>query len=413
MKITKLEAYTVALPFRAPLISAFGISYPARIRTFIRLHTDVGLVGLGETGSSALHRVERTHMLTYFEKVATPAVVGASPYDHQMLLRKLGWHPYSLAIELACWDLMARAADVPLYRFLGADAACERVPLAGYCFFRAPDADGQHAVTLDSFVAHCVALRERYGFDVLKLKLGGHHPYDEVPLVQQLRATVGPKVGLRIDPNGSWSLPTALRVLKRLEPTDLEYIEEPVRLLGPADGTTPTNALRRLRNISQTPIAADHAYRADLLAQIIREDAADVVLADLYGSGGIARTLAFARTATMFGLGVALHSGTETDIGQVAKLHIQAALGASMRYASDAIYPEYTASVLSGGPLKIADGHMAVPPGVGFGVTLDDDALARYELTAERHQGFDAFWQHTQAQQGIGAPSEDMLTRHY
>jgi glucarate dehydratase len=102
----------------------------------------------------------------------------------------------------------------------------------------------------------------------------------------------------------------------------------------------------------------------DLLTQIIRDDAADVVLADLYGCGGIADTMLFCRTASAFGLGVALHSGAESDIGQVAKLHIHAALHQDMQYAADAIYPEYVDSVLTGGRLTISDGHMAVPNSV-------------------------------------------------
>ena len=53
MRITDLEAYTVAVPFTAPIFSAYGVSYPARVRTFIRVHTDVGLTGVGEAGVSA------------------------------------------------------------------------------------------------------------------------------------------------------------------------------------------------------------------------------------------------------------------------------------------------------------------------------------------------------------------------
>src|SRR5690606_6446779 len=101
---------------------------------------------------------------------------------------------------------------------------------------------------------------------------------------------------------------------------DLEYLEEPTRVLGTGDATVDTATLRRLREASAFPIAADHCYRADLLAQIVRDEAADVVLADVYGCGGIAATMHYCRTAGSFGLGVSLHSGTEMGVGQVAKV---------------------------------------------------------------------------------------------
>ena len=60
MHITNLEAFTVAIPFRAPPLSAFGVSYPARVRTFIRVHTDAGLTGIGETATT--FAIENTNL---------------------------------------------------------------------------------------------------------------------------------------------------------------------------------------------------------------------------------------------------------------------------------------------------------------------------------------------------------------
>ncbi len=413
MRITDLEAYTVALPFRAPIMSAFGISYPARVRTFIRLHTDVGLVGHGETGINPLHYFDRDVQRRRFETTIRPTVIGESPYDHAWICRKLFYAAEANAIEIACWDLMAQAAEVPLYQLLGGGGKCERVPVAGYCFFRAAAQDGSGAVTLDNFAQHCQHMQQAHGFNVLKLKLGAHHPHAEIPVIKQVRDVVGDQIELRIDPNGCWSLGTALRTIGRLEAVNLEYIEEPVRSQGPADGTTATQNLRRLRSSSRTPLAADHCYRMDLLTQIIRADAADIVLADLYGCGGVAATLQYCHTASAFGLGVALHSGAETCIGQVAKLHIHAALGHELQYAGDAIYPEYMDGVLVGGKLAIEDGYMAVPQEPGLGVRFDDDKLAKWALTETRHRELDAFWDERKAEFGVGYPGIDLLVRHY
>ncbi|MCC7449661.1 MAG: mandelate racemase/muconate lactonizing enzyme family protein [Anaerolineae bacterium] len=413
MRITDLEAFLVAVPFRAPLNSAFGISYPARVRVIIRLHTDTGLIGIGETGPSPLHPFSRDALLNRFTRTVKAAVVGESPFDIEWLRRKLMHAPDAVAVELACWDIMAQAAGVPLYRLLGGAGHCERVPVAAYCFFRMPGPDGSGAVSLDNFVDHCLQVQAAGGFSVLKLKLGANHPMHEIPLIKQLRDIVGRDIELRIDPNGSWSLATALRVVKQLEDVDLQYVEEPIRAAGPGDSTTATSVLRRLRASTSTPIAADHCYRIDLLAQLIRDDAADVVLADVFGSGGIAPTMHFCRTASSFGLGVALHSGAELCIGQIAKVHIHAALPEAITYAQDAIYPEYVDGILEGGKLPIQDGHMAVPQSPGFGVTLDESRLAKWELTEARHRELDEFWAATKAAIGVTYPSSDLLMRHY
>lgn len=413
MKIVDLEAFEVAVPFRAPILSSFGVSYPSRIRTFVRLHTDDGIVGIGEAGPSAVHPYTRGSMPRAFETSVRAAVLGEDPADHAWLARKLYHRPESVAIETACFDILGKAAGLPLYRLLGGHGHRHDVPLSGYCFFRLPDANGDGAVSLDSMVDHCRELRDRFGFDVLKIKLGAHDPLDELEVVRQVREALGPRIGIRIDPNGSWSLPTALRAVGMLRDLDLEYLEEPTRVLGTGDATVDTGALRRLRAASTVPIAADHCYRADLLAQIVRDAAADVVLADLFGCGGIAATLHYCRTAATFGLGVALHSGTELGVGQVAKMHVQAALRDEVRFASDAIYPEYVGDVLTGGELAIDRGRMRVPQEPGLGVELDEESLARWELDDERKRDLDDYWAALKGDLGVGYPTADLLVRHY
>ena len=413
MKIVDIEAYEVAVPFQAPILSSFGVSYPARIRTFIKVHTDDGHVGIGETGPSPLHPYATGSMPRTFETTIRDAIVGEDPADHAFIARKLYFRPEAIAVEIACFDLVAKAAGLPLYRMLGGQGYREDVPLSAYSFFRLAGRDGSGAVTLDSMVEHCQALVKRHGFDVVKIKLGAHHPHEELAVVRAVRETLGPGIGLRLDPNGAWSLPTALRSLSALSDLDLEYLEEPTRAMGTGDATVDTATLRRLRGASRIPVAADHCYKPHLLAQIVRDQAADVVLADVYGCGGIAATMDYCKTAASFGLGVSLHSGTELGVGQLAKMHVQAALPDAVRFASDAIYPEYEDDVLEGGKLAIEGGVMKLPQGPGLGLGLDDDRLARWELTDEKKRDLDDYWSDLKAQIGVGYPTADWLARHY
>jgi len=413
MKITRVESFTVAIPFEAPILSAFGVSYPARIRTMIRVHTDTGLVGLGETGPSAVHTVNRDALVGRFERMIEPLIIGESPVDRGWLQRKLYQYPVeAIAVEIACWDIVAQQVGVPLYRLIGGLGMQTEVSVAAYVFFRLPSADGSGAVNASNYLEHCRSLQAAYGFNTLKMKLGANHPFDDLSLLKSIRAAFGPGVELRIDPNGSWSLPTALRMVKALADIDLQYIEEPVRVPGPADSTAPTAALTRLRAISNTPIAADHVYRMDLLTHVIRAEAADLVLADVFGCGGINATRNYITTATAFGLGIAMHSGAELCVGQLAKVHLQAAFADKMNLAGDAIYPEYVDGVLQGGKLKIQNGCMPVPQTPGLGALLDEDKLAQWELTASRHQELDQFWDHCKHEIGMTYPQVDLLVRH-
>jgi glucarate dehydratase len=420
MIITHLEAYSVAVPFIAPIFSAYGVSYPARLRTFIRVHTDVGLIGVGEAGVSATHAVERDAQLRLFERTVAPRIRGESPFDYRLIMQKLGNSAESMAVELACWDLMGKRAGAPVYRLLGGEGVRRAIPTAAYFFFRGKDHHGEHEVTLDNCVDHVLSLIERYGFRTVKMKLGVHDPLDEADAVARVRAAIGPKIRLRVDPNGCWSLPVAKRMLKILEPLDLEFVEEPLKWLPsrvpvstqagvPSVDTTGLAALRRSGAV---PIAADGAYRIDFLRQVEREQAADVVLGDIQGANGIRGLHDFFTVAHVLGLAASLHSGTELGVQQVAKLHVAAA-HPEITIAGDAIYPEYVDDVLVGGKLAIEDGSMLLPQGPGLGVELDDAKLAQYELTEQKHREYDEFWREIKADYKIPAAGADLLVRRF
>lgn len=419
MRIVNVEAWTVAIPFRNAIESAYGISYPARIRTIVRLTTDQGLTGIGETGPSAVHQVRAEDLAPRFLRDIGPRLIDRDPFHTEDLMAALNYQPDAVAVEMACLDIVGKATGRQVCELLGGVAPPAALPVAAYSFFRMPDTAGQGAVTPDNLVAATVAQAEAGGFQTVKLKLGVHHPAVEVELTRQLREAL-PHAAIRIDPNGAWSIGTALNAMRRLEDLDLEYVEDPIKdsPLGFAQQiitgrSIDAPGMRRLRMAARIPLCADNCYRLDLLREVIRAEAADVVLADVFGCGGLRRTVRWYQTADLFHLGLGMHSGTEIGVGQAAKLHAIAAMGGRVGHAMDAIYPEYVDDVLAGGPLPVVNGHMAVPEGPGLGVDLDPDRLARYELTPERHREFDAYWAELKAARGISAAQSSMLVRGF
>ena len=420
MKITGLDTFTVGIPFIAPIFSAYGMSYPARIRTFILLHTDEGLIGAGEAGVSASHLIRHGEQARIFEEVVKPQVIGENPFDYLAIMKKLRYIPESIAVEVACWDLMGKAVGLPVYRLLGGSGYRASVPLAAYFFFRGPNREGKLAVDLDNCVEHVRWLIATYGFRTVKLKLGVYEPMIEAEAVERVRAAIGAHVKLRIDPNGCWSLPTAKRVLKRLEHCDLEFVEEPIkytparRAISTQEGvpSLDTLGLAALRRATATPIAADGVYRIDLLWQVARDQAADVALGDIQGCWGIKGMYDFYTLAEVLNIAGGVHSGTETGVMKAAKLHVTAARP-ELTHAGDAIYYEYADDVLVGGMLKYHDGEMLVPQGAGLGVELDESKLAQYELTEAKHKEYDAYWAEVKRQFKIPPAGPDLLVRHF
>jgi glucarate dehydratase len=419
VRIVDVEAFSVAIPFRNGIESAYGVSYPARIRVIVRLTTDEGITGLGETGPSAVHHVHRDDLAPRFLRDIRPQILGRDPFHGQDLLRELGYQPDAVAVEMACLDIVGKATGRRVCELLGAVAPPASVPVAAYSFFRLPDSTGAGAVTPENLVEATVAQATKGGFTSVKLKLGVHQPDVEVRLTSELREAM-PDAQIRIDPNGAWSTGSALNAMRRLEGLDLEYVEDPIKdsPLGFAQQiitgrSIDVAGMRRLRAATRVPLCADNCYRLDLLRQVIREEAADVVLADVFGCGGLRGTVRWYQAADLFHLGLGMHSGTETGIGQIAKVHAVAAMGGRVQHPMDAIYPEYVDDVLAGGPLRIEHGAMAVPAEPGLGVALDEQRLARWELTAARHAELDELWAHLKSVKGIGAAQSSMLVRGF
>lgn len=404
MRITDIRAYSVAIPFIAPIRSAMGVSYPARMRTLIELHTDEGLIGLGECGYNPLATFRGTPQAAAFEGPIRDLLRGEDPFDSGWLRRKMRYaNEESVAVEMACWDIMGKACGVPVYRLLGGEGPKAGVEHSAYCFFRAPDRDGKHAVTPENHTEHCVGLMHRYGFRTLKLKLGAYDPDTEIACVIRLREAVGPGIGIVLDPNGGWTLTTAMYVAKKLEPYDILYYEDPIRY----DEVN----IRRLQASTRTPICVS-CDRADTLRAALLTGTADVVQADLYNSGGLRGTHAWYATARAFQKPTAMHSGREIGVAQMAKMHAVAAQP-DVTYATDGIYHQYVGDVLAGGMLPYAGGTIPLADKPGLGVELDAAQLARWELTEQVHRELDAFWAHTKADLGIGIADDHNKVRMY
>ena len=249
-------------------------------------------------------------------------------------------------------------------------AVRDRIPMIAYLFWRYDRPGGGDDQRPEDLADWCEELHATLGVRAMKLKAGVMEPNDEARVLELCRERLGPDFGLRIDPNGTWSVPTAIRIGQRLEPLGIEYFEDP------AWGLEGNAAVRKAVRM---PIATNmYPAKFDDLGPAVRMGAVDIVLTDLHyweGPRGVKDLAAICRT---FGLGVAMHSGAEFGIELAAMLHTAATIP-EMIVSGDAHYHYLTDDIIQGGPLRYQDGCIRVPTGPGLGVTLDEEKMKRYQ----------------------------------
>lgn len=367
MKIIDMRVRCVAIPTTAQLRHSTGVHPGYFMRTVLELITEEGIVGLGEVGGGD----SRGALLKLKSRI-----IGLDPFSLELIKLKVLRSVYYMsnarlyaAIEMACLDIQGKATGRPLHDLLGGKVR-DAIPMIGYLFWRYDREGGGDDSSAEEMADYCERLHKELGVTSMKLKAGVMEPEEEVRVLELCRKRLGDSFGLRIDPNGAWSVPTAIRMGQRMEQLGLEYYEDPAWGL---EGNT------AVRNKVRIPLATNmYPNKFDDLGPAIRMGAVDIVLTDIHyweGPRGVKDLVAVCNT---FQLGVAMHSGVEFGIELAAMLHTAATIP-SMTFAGDAHYHHLTDDIIAGGLMKYENGAIRVPSGPGLGVELDEEKMAKYE----------------------------------
>lgn len=368
MKITRVEPVPVCVPLKKGLMTktAHG-EHVVSPYVLVRVHTDEGLVGLGEATLAPRWTGETSRScVAAIDDLIGPALTGKDPSRitalRAVMDRELKLNPFTkAAVEMALWDLAGKAAGKPVYELLGGKVRDEipiKMVVGGFA------------------VEKALSLAEQFltwGVRSLKVKVGLDLEGD-VARVAAVRRLAGPGVPIGIDANCGWDQTTARRALRRLLAYDLLFAEQPIPPGDPA-------ALAALRRDQAIPIMADESVftLADAW-QLAAHGAADVLSVYPGKHGGIAGTVEIAHVAKAAGLTCHLGSNLELGVGTAAMLHVAAALPtiASEVYPADAIGPLYHEADLLTVPLELGPVAARVPGGPGLGVELDEEQLRRW-----------------------------------
>ena len=390
MRITGLILHPIAVS-DPPLRSSYGLHAPFALRTIVELQTDSGLTGISETygGDGPLADLESVRQ----------RVVGMDPFQLAGLHRDLaaeaepgdrtqtylvpGENPLDrrtrtfAAIEIACLDLIGKAAGKPVCDVIGGRVR-DRVSFSAYLFYKHAGKD-EWGEVLDprACVAECRRMIAKYGFGEIKLKGGVLPPEVEIATIRALREEFGAAYPLRIDPNCAWSVETSVVVGRQLreELFGGGYLEDPCATL---EGMGEVRR-RLLAEGNRTPLASNVAVTT--FSDVPRAkalDAVQIVLSDPHYWGGMRQMQHLSHLTSVLGMGLSMHSNSHLGVSLMAMTHAAAACP-NLTYACDTHYPWQTAQdeVVAGGRIPFDNGCVRIPDRPGLGVDLDYDQLAR------------------------------------
>jgi L-alanine-DL-glutamate epimerase-like enolase superfamily enzyme len=352
MKIAAVEVIPYSLPFRQPYVTARG-RLDKREMVLLRLRSEDGLIGLGEAVPLSLRGgAGLAEVVAELERLGERDSLDEATLRGDALSLSA---PARCAALTALLDLRGRtaAAEGSTAPGAGKAIACNATLVAG-----APAAVAAEAVRWAGD-----------GFGTFKLKLGSDDDFGQVFAV---REAVGPRARIRIDANAAWDVETAKRMLKSLEPLEIELAEQPVATLEEAAEVAASTSI---------PIAGDESVesRADA-ERALAMSACALTGVKLSKVGGpeaaieIAEVLPSYISSALDGpVGIAAAAQVAQTLGEVAGMD---GPGLAHGLATQRLFSSTIASV----ECELRDGMLYPPAGPGLGVEIDEGALAAHRI---------------------------------
>lgn len=373
MKITGVRVHLCHFPLAETFSPSWLPGFPQMTNgcAIIRLQTDDGLEGVS---ASPLIADEARGLVNLLRLVLT----GRDPTQVEDIFKLLrsatralglrAWH-----VEPACWDLIGKAAGLPVWRLLG--GARSRI--------RAYASTGELREPKRR-VDDVAALRDQ-GFTAVKLRIRWPTIEEDVTLVRAVREA-HPDLGLMVDANQGWrvhgfadypewDLARAVRTARALEDLDVTWLEEPLDQFD-------YRGYAALRRRTSVPLAAGemlsdlHGFR-----DLVERRAVDVLQPDAVLTGGILMARKVAGMAEAAGMGFAPHTWTN-GIGLLVNLQVMGAV-ANAEWCEYPIDPPgwtlEARDAMLAEPIRVdADGWVTLPEAPGLGVVLDEERIAAH-----------------------------------
>ena len=363
MKIVNIRATPLALAFKEPYYWAGRVDLGAAV-VLVEVETDQGVVGIGES-TAGFPAESVVHCL----QGVSPLFIGEPPSDVERLVRRgrfLGSFNFAprfanlvlAGLEMALWDVIGKAANVPVYQLLGGAFRQE----VDYFGFLQGDTADQLAKDAELVVAA--------GFSVIYLKVGRGEEKD-LENVRAVRQAIGTR-RLRLDANEAWDPGTAIRMINKLERFEPEFVEQPTT------GQS-IQALKQVKDAVEVPIAADQSvFTIADVYEVCRQRAADVIVLSPHECGGLLAFKKAAAVAEAAGLPICLHGQSVSGVTDCAQHQIGLTLP-NLTDGNQIMHQLIVEDILTTPDITPRQGKIGILERPGLGFELDWDAVGRAE----------------------------------
>jgi 2-dehydro-3-deoxyphosphogalactonate aldolase len=384
MKLSTIETFVVANP-----PPHFGGQY----FVFVKLTTNDNITGIGEAYCVPFspHLVARM-----IEDVFHRYAQGQDPHDIETLWRRVyssGFtqHPdltlmgVLSALEMACWDIVGKAAGQPVYRLLGGRV---HEKLRAYTYIYPRPGDTADVYQDPDLAAHYAADYVRQGFTALKFDpVGPYSAFDGRQLslqsldlsekfARKLRAAVGASADLLFGTHGQMTAASAIRLARRLEPYDPLWLEEPV----PPDAP---DEMAKVARATTIPVAAGErlATKYDF-ARLLSAGAAAILQMNLGRVGGLLEAKKIAGLAETHHAQIAPHLYCGPVVG-AANIQLAACSPNFLILEGIETWGGFHADILQT-PIMWQDGYVIPPDTPGLGVELNEAVARAHPYTDDK-----------------------------
>ncbi len=356
MKITDVKTFVVGNPWKNWL--------------FVKVYTDEGITGLGEsTGGLSTRPYEAdVQELRRF-------VIDEDPLQPEALWQKMFKARYAKAsngmtgIELACWDILGKSLAVPVWKLLGGRLrASLRVYANGW--YKCPRDPQCFATAAKALVEKGYTAMKFDPFGGAYLCMNRQDERTSIAIVEAVRETVGPDIDILIEAHDRFSVPYAVRIGTLLEPYDPMWLETPVHS---ADIEANLEVARRIR----VPVALGERFSwLKDFTELLTARSVGIVQPEVMHLG-FANLKKVCGMAEAYGALVACHQA-QSPYCTAVNAHMHAVIPNFLIQENfDDSFEPWTWDVLSGVP-RVQDGYLPVPDSPGFGVELNEEEAAKH-----------------------------------
>lgn len=372
MKITQVEVFALrAPPQKRPHWTSHFI-VPTANEILVRLTTDEGLVGIG----LATSYTPIDFIIKAWKSGLAEQIIGQDALAPERLYQRLfalttsraanerGWSRDALirisaAVDIACWDLVGKAAGLPLFRLFGGFR--DEVPAYVTCgYYR----DGKDNVELRDEMQMLLA----QGHTGFKAKAGGLPLAEDIERMAVMREVIGPDRDFMIDPNRAWDLPTAIEAARLLEPLRPRWLEEPVRWEDDRRG------LKLLAQKTRIPLSAGESEATSYGCRaLLEEQAIQILQFDCTMMGGFTEGRKLTALCELNHVQVAPHH----DCFIHAHIVASSPAGCIVESFTDPERDPLQAELFEDPP-TIRNGVLKLKEQPGLGLTVSEAALKKY-----------------------------------